>query len=435
LAKTSKTNLRTTLVFILYRTPYAVRHLFIFSSFPCALRRAPCAAFSSMRHIIHIHIPAFAIAVARVSEPRLKDRPVVVVPPQSERSLILSASLEARKEGIYKGMPLGRAVRLCPGLTVLPPNPALTEKASRALSDTASHFTPLWEPFRPGHIYLDVTGTERLWGRAKDTASRIRREVRDRFSLAANLGVSENKMVSSIASRVIRSEGVFDVDHGLEASFMAPFKVDVIPGIGHVRRKILMEELRITLVQELAALDPGGLKILFGREAYVIHQRALGIDPTPVFPAPAKPTVSEEIVLAEDENDNHTLLGVLYTLVERCAKRLRIKAAFPGKAAILIRYSDQMEAKRQVRLPRLSFWDFDLYRPLEDLFFRACTRRVRVRFMRIWFWDFSAPPNQLSLFQIPEPSREKATRMIQALDRIRERYGGTFIQVGKGGLS
>jgi len=384
------------------------------------------------RHIIHIHIPAFAIAVARVCEPRLRDRPVVVVPPQSERSLILSASPEAKKEGVYKGMPLGRAIRVCPDLTVLPPNPELTEKASRALSDAASQFTPLWEPFRPGHIYLDLTGTERLWGKAKDTASRIRREVRDRFSLAANLGVSENKMVSSIASRVIRSEGVLDVDHGREASFMAPFKVDVVPGIGHVRRKILMEELNITLVRQLAALDLSGLKILFGREAYVIHQRALGIDPTPVFPAPAKPTVSEEIVLAQDENDNRKLLGTLYTLVERCAERLRAKAAFPGRGAILIRYSDQMEAKRQMKLPKLSFWDFDLYRPLEDLFFKACTRRVRIRFVKVWFWDLAAPTGQLSLFQIPEPSKEKASRIIQALDRIRERYGGESIQIGKG---
>jgi DNA polymerase-4 len=383
------------------------------------------------RHIIHIHIPAFAIAVARVCEPRLRDRPVVVVPPQSERSLILSASLEAKKEGVYKGMPLGRAVRLCPALTVLPPNPELTEKASRALSDTASQFTPLWEPFRPGHIYLDVTGTERLWGRAKDTASRIRREVRDRFSLAANLGVSENKMVSNIASRVIRSEGVLDVDHGREASFMAPFKVDVVPGIGHVRRKILMEELNITLVRQLAALDLGGLKILFGREAYVIHQRALGIDPTPVFSAPTKPTVSEEIVLTQDENDNHKLLGTLYTLVERCANRLRAKAAFPRRGAILLRYSDQMESKRQMRLPSHSFWDFDLYRSMEDLFFRACTRRVRIRFMKVWFWDFTTPTRQLSLFKITEPPKEKASRIIQALDRIRERYGKESIQVGK----
>jgi DNA polymerase-4 len=399
------------------------------------MRLAPCAHFSPMRSIIHIHIPAFAIAVARVCEPRLRDRPVVVVPPQSERSLILSASLEAKKEGVYKGMPLGRAVRLCPGLTVLPPNPALTEKASRALSGAASQFTPLWEPFRPGHIYLDVTGTERLWGKAKDTAFRLRREVCDRFSLAANLGVSENKMVSSIASRVIRSEGVLDVDHGREASFMAPFKVDVIPGIDHVRRRILMEELNITLVRELAALDLSGLRILFGREAYVIHQRALGIDPTPVFPAPARPTVGEEMVLTEDENDNQKLLGTLYTLVEKCAKRLRAKPAFPRRAAILIRHSDQMEAKRQMRFPKLSFWDFDLYRPMEDLFFKACTRRVRVRFMKVWFWDFAAPTGQLSLFQIPEPSKEKASRIIQAMDRIRERYGGESIQRGKAGLS
>jgi hypothetical protein len=72
---------------------------------------------------------------------------------------------------------------------------------------------------------------------------------------------------------------------------------------------------------------------------------------------------------------------------------------------------------------------------MEDLFFKACTRRVRVRFMKVWFWDFAAPTGQLSLFQIPEPSKEKASRIIQAMDRIRERYGGESIQRGKAGLS
>jgi hypothetical protein len=84
------------------------------------------------RHIIHLHIPAFSIAVARVCEPRLRDRPVAVAPPQSERALVISASSEARKEGVFKGIPIGKAIKLCPDLTVLPPNPEQTEKACNA---------------------------------------------------------------------------------------------------------------------------------------------------------------------------------------------------------------------------------------------------------------------------------------------------------------
>ncbi|MGD2125345.1 MAG: hypothetical protein PVG99_04650 [Desulfobacteraceae bacterium] len=384
------------------------------------------------RHIIHIHIPAFPIAVARVCQPELRDRPVAVAPPQSERALLLCASPEARKEGIFKGTPLAKALKWCPDLTVLSPNPNLTEKAFQSLAQLVAQYTPLWEPSRPGHIYMDVTGTERLWGKAKEAAYRFRREIKARLSLPGTVGVAGNKMVSSIASQIMPSEGVLDVDHGREAPFMAPLKVDVVPGIGRSRRKILLEELNITRVRELAALDMGRLKIIFGRQAYIIHQRTLGIDPTPVYPTPTRPTVGEEITLPQDENDDRRLLGILYGLVEKCAHRLRSRALFPRKAGLLIRYSDHMESRRQLKLPHLSFWDFDLYNPLEKLFFKACDRRIRIRFIKVWFWDFAASSGQLSLFHAPSPDdKEKSSFIVQALDRIREKHGEEAIRYGR----
>jgi len=383
------------------------------------------------RHILHIHIPAFSIAVERVCHPELRDRPVAVAPPHSERALILSVSSEARKEGIFKGMPLGKAIKFCPDLTVLPPNPGLTEKASQVLTKMLAQYTPLWEPLRPGHVYLDITGTERLWGRAKDTASHLRREIKGHLRLSGAVGVAGNKMVSSIASKIVRSEGILDVDHGQESSFMAPLKVDVLPGIGHVRRRILLEELNIALVREIAAMDMGRLKLVFGRQAYVIHQRAFGIDPTPVYPPRIRPTVTEEITLPGDENDDRILLGILYGLVEKCARRLRSRVLFPRKAGLVFRYGDQVEVTRQTTLSHGSFWDFDLYGPLEKIFFKACQRRVGVRFMRVWFWNFSTPSSQLPLFPATPPDAEKKTLVTHALDRIRERYGDEAIKYGR----
>ncbi len=404
------------------------------------------------RHIIHLHIPAFPITVARVSEPGLRDRPVAVVaPPQSDRSLILSVSPEARKEGIFKGIPLLKGMKLCPGLAVLPPNPGLMEKASHSLAKLASRYTPVWEPYWPGHIYLDITGTERLWGKAKDVAYHLGEEIKDHLQLSGTVGVAGNKMVSNIASRIMPSARVLDVDHGQEAPFMAPLRVNLLPGIGRARQKILLEELNIIRVRELAALDMGNLRLIFGRQAYLIHQRAIGIDPTPVCPSPIKPMVAEEITLPLDENDDHKLLGALYTLVEKCAYRLRTRGLFPRKAALLIRYCDQVEARAQTRLSlsaparavhlsavlaqagadRITPSDLDLYAPLEKLFFKTCNRRVCVRFMRIWFWEFFRPTPQLSLFHTPSPGAEKTARLTQALDRIRGRHGEEAIRYGR----
>ena len=276
-----------------------------------------------------------------------------------------------------------------------------------------------------------MTGTDRLWGKAKDAANRLRREIKEEVRLSGTVGVASNKMVSSIASHVLHREGILDVDHGREPSFMAPLKVNVLPGIGPVRRRILLEELNITLVRQVVALDMGNLKLVFGRHAYVIHQRALGIDPTPVFPPSTEPMVAEEAVLSRDENDDEKLLGVLYGLVEKGSYQLRSRSLLPRKAGLYFRYTDQEEITRQVQIPKPSFWDFDLYAPLEATFLKACQRRVRVRFMKIWFKDFSAPSAQLSLFAFAPQEDKKKTQVISALDRIREKHGEELIRYGR----
>jgi len=384
------------------------------------------------RHIIHLHIPAFPIAAARVCRPELRGRPVAIAPPHSERALLLSVSPEARREGIFKGMAVGKAVKFCPDLVVLPPDQDLTTRASSALAGMVSRYTPLWEPSRPGHVYLDMTGTGRLWGKAKDTALHIRREVGERLRLPGMAGVAANKLVSLIASRVVSSGGVMDVDYGRESAFIAPMKATVLPGVTRIHKKVLLEELSIVLVRQVAALDLGSLTLVFGRHAYLIHQRALGIDPTPVYPPQQEPSVSEEIVLPQDENDEAKLLGTLYALVEKCSSNLRKRSLCPRRAGMMFRYADQKEVVRNISLTHGSAWEFDLYPELENLFVRTCQRRVRVRFMRVWFKDFITPDPQLSLFSSPVHGSEKRAELTRALDRVREKYGGEAIRFARG---
>ena len=107
-----------------------------------------------------------------------------------------------------------------------------------------------------------------------------------------------------------------------------------------------------------------------------------------------------------------------------------LQALFPRKAGLLIRYADQIETRRRITLPRLSYWDFDLYAPLQDLFFKICTRRVRIRFLRVWFEGVAPHSGQLSLFPANPPENENPARVVRALDRIRERYGHEAITYG-----
>jgi DNA polymerase-4 len=117
--------------------------------------------------------------------------------------------------------------------------------------------------------------------------------------------------------------------------------------------------------------------------------------------------------------------------VEQCSRKLRLRELYPRRAGLHFRYADQEEVIRHILLPRPSVWDFDLYAPLESLFLKACQRRVRIRFMKVWFRDFAPPPAQLSLFAFAPPDEKKKAHVISALDRIREKYGDEGIRYGR----
>lgn len=384
----------------------------------------------SIRHILHVHIAAFAIAVARLTSPALRNRPVAVAPLHTGRGLVIYVSREARIQGVFKGMPTRRALTVCPDLILIEPDAEAVGDAFRAAQKAVSFYTPLWEPVKPGHIYLDMTGTERLWGKATDAASRIGREIETSTGLSATIGVAGNKTVSSIASRIKCNESVMDVEHGTEAAFLAPLRASALPGIGLARLQLLENELAIDRIGQIAALDPLSLSCLFGRDARIIHDRARGIDPTPVTPPEASSTIREAMTFDQDTNDDLVLLQCLHRMVETCSRRMRDRSIHPGFASVRIRYSDRVEVSRRCRLPQRGSSSLELYPPIEVVFLKAFSRRVRIRHIEVVFYNLRAESGQLCLFD-PQERNENKTAAVTAIDHIRHRYGEEAIRFGR----
>src|SRR3954469_20646545 len=197
-----------------------------------------------MRSVLFVDPPAFCTTLEGLVAPELRTRPVAVAPPGIDRATILALSAEARLAGIEQGMPVRKAQRLCPDLIVLPPNPKLYARASRALHDILRTFAPTIEPHGYGHAFLDLTGTGRLFGPPQDVAARIRREAGKRLRLPLSVGVATNKLVSQAAIRADRRTGgpvgyprsgwwrtgdeLMYVPVGDERSFLAPHSLDVL---------------------------------------------------------------------------------------------------------------------------------------------------------------------------------------------------------------
>ena len=281
------------------------------------------------REIIYLTVAAFPVAVERVIHPELRGRPVVVAPLGSARSIVTALSAEAWNAGIRKGMALAKAMRYCRSTIVLPPNEPLYLRASRAIFKVLESFSPVLEPSGHGHAYLDITGTGRLFGPPRDTAWKAQKEIRRQLRLDAALGIASNKMVSKIASEVTRPAGLQDVPHGNESAFLSPLPVRLLPGVG-LQTERQFDDLNIRIIHDVAAMRLDLLTLAFGRFGFVLHQRAQGIDRTPVYPMRTVPALEQGKVLPEDSNDYEVLKGVLLDLVRAGGKTAAGEEAVRG---------------------------------------------------------------------------------------------------------
>jgi DNA polymerase-4 len=386
-----------------------------------------------LRHILHFRIDAFPAAVERIKNPNLRHRPVAVCPRHSPRSVIFSASAEARKEGVFEGMPLVRALQRCRALVVLPPDAPLYRRASDAVAKVLGYYSPFVEPGSWGRFYADLSGTGRLFGGVSNAAFRILRDVESSVRFDGTLGLASNKLVSGVAARVVRSCGdLCEVPFGSEASFLAPLRVRMLPAVKSGTERELLSEFNIRFVEQLAGIPLNQLAIVFGRFGLALHRQALGVDETPVRPPEAKPFVLEEETLAEDTNDDAVLLSLLYGMTERACRKLRIKNVLPRTAWLHVRYSDGVDATRRLRIESPSSIDPVLFRILKPFFFKTNFRRQRVRYASLTLTDLAAPPAQLSLFESPA-ERPKEERLVRAVEAVRGRYGQTSVRFGRVG--
>lgn len=373
------------------------------------------------RTVFHLEVPDFFVAVEKIRHRSLATRPVLIASAAHSRAQIIASSTEARNDGVVAGMRLAAAQRLCPRATVLPPDRILYGRAAGAIEKLLGDFTPVFENSQKGRFFLDMSGTERLFGSGRDSASKIRRELAQRLRLPSSIGSATNKSVSKVASSVISGD-LLDVFPGCERTFLSPWEVRRLPGTGAVSDPGLFDDLNIRQIGQLATYSVGQLSSVFGRMGPVLNQRAHGVDPRPVIPPAKKPIIREEEPLPSDTNSRDLLLAYLFGLVERCGYRLRRQGVAARTAKLMIGYSDDLSMDGRMRISPPTFDDGALYSSIQKLFARVAVRRVRVRYLSLTLSDLAVLPSQPTLFKDRgRDLREKS--LTTAMDTIRDRFG------------
>jgi len=415
------------------------------------------------RHVLFIDPPAFCTTVEGLVAPALRHRPVAVAAPGADRATILALSPEAKAAGITRGMPVRRARKQCPDLMLVPPNPALYARASRALHEILGRYAPIIEPHGYGHAFLDVTGTNGLFGPAVDVAVRIQREARQRLRIPLSVGVAANKLVSQAAATVVKEEGgggaegqrgsewLCQVGGGEEPGFLAPQPVSVMPDLDDDMRERL-DEYQLELIGEIAAIERQQLRAVFGAEGALLHERARGIDPRPVLPPERKAEFRFAHTLATDTNDLGVLHPLLRRLTERLGHQLRLRQLTAGRLTVALAYTDYATARYRVPLTRAAL-DVELWDASRRAFALACQRTIAVRAVEVTADRLGEREMQMELWtegqggrgalkdslSVAEGQRENAVflppsrlpALQGAVDKIRKRWGERGLNYGR----
>lgn len=387
------------------------------------------------RHIACLYIPSFEIVLARAQNATLRNRPVAVAPVHTPRALIREVSPEASAEGLQPGMSVELGRTMCPALHIVPPDTSRVQAAHRELEQRVFSCAPAWESIRPGSLFLDFTGTTRLFGPPIDTAARLGRELTRQQGWNSVIGLAGSKLVSQLAAVTLkRPPQVLWIHPGSEPPFLAPLPTMLLPGLSRTSASLVMqrlEDLNLRTLGAIASISLAHLEAVFGASAILLHNWALGIDPSLVHPPAAQPIIERTISLDPDEVDDPLLLGRLYGLLEVLCATLRQQQRVCRRVRLSIRHSDHVERAAQERLSHGTCWEADLQPVLHRLFYRCLRRRVRLTRLTLQVDRLESPVEQLSLFDEPTQVPPAPHRLSTALDVIRAKFGEHSLRWGK----
>ena len=386
-----------------------------------------------LRKILHVDLDAFFCAVEEQLNPALKGKAFAVGGDPGHRSVVSSCSYPARKLGIHSAMPMIQALRICPSLMIVHSGFHFYQEKSESVMSVLRNWTPFMEQVSVDEAFLDVSD---LPGENRQIALAIQSEIHAKTALPCSLGAASNKLVAKVANTMGKKQAkkgtypnsIHCIENGEEAAFLSPLPVRELWGIGD-KTEQLLQNRGIYRIGQLAAWPVDQLEKIFGINAAEIHDRANGIDTSPVNPdpAPAK-SVSQETTFFHDVTDEAALRKKILQQSEQVGFRLRQMNLRGDTVRLKVRWDNFVTISRQVKVGQKICQDSVINEQAQKLFSEIWSHDPRpVRLIGLAVSGIEDEAEQLSFFQ---PSSEKEDRLLQAVDQIRNKYGKKSLKRG-----
>ena len=379
------------------------------------------------RVVFHVDLDAFFVEVERQNDATLVGKPVVIGG-LGPRGVVATASYEAREFGVHSAQAMAVARRLCPQAIFMRGSHDLYREVSKKFMEVLLSYSPVVVPVSVDEAYLDMTGTERLYGMPMEAAHTIKRMVRDELGLPASIGIGPSKLVAKVSTEHAKPDGIFQVQPDEVEAFFAPQPVRNLPGIGPKAGEALAR-LRIATLGELANAPDGPLRRALGpNNADHVKRRAKGIDNAPLRERPKAKSISAETTFETDVSSRSELERVLKRLSERVGTRLRKSGQLARNASIKLRYGDFTTITRQRTFPVPGDGDQLIYDAAHAVLVTAMRQRGdAIRLLGVGVSGLGEQAAQLSLLD-DNPLADSG--MSEVIDSIRDRFGSGSISRG-----
>jgi DNA polymerase-4 len=292
---------------------------------------------------------AFYAAIEQLDDPALQGRPVLVGP-RSDRGVVLTASYEARPYGVGSAMPIAKARRMCPTAIIIPPRFDRYQEVSETIMRVFSDFSPDVEALSLDEAFLDMTGSEQLFGGPERMGSRLKVAIREATGgLTASVGLSATKYVAKVASACQKPDGLTVVRPEDAKAWLAPFPVFRLWGAGP-KTQARLHQLGLHTIGDVAEADPLFLSAKLGSAGLHFHTLAQAEDPRPVIGRRTSKSIGSEHTLDKDVREKADIKYHLRRSADTIGRRLRKKGYVAFGVGVKLKTTDFQILTRQLRL-------------------------------------------------------------------------------------
>lgn len=373
-----------------------------------------------MRTIIHVDMDAFYASIEQRDNPSLKGKPVIVGGRRNGRGVATTASYEARQYGCRSAMSIMECERRCPHGIFLSPRMHVYQAVSKDVMTILKRYTPLVEKISIDEAFLDVTGSEKLFGSGKDIAKKIQQDIQNELQLTTSIGISWNKYLAKMASDMQKPNGITVLAPADLKKVIWPMSIDQMYGIGE-KTKVTLNQIGIYTIADLAQSDVNQLAPFIGKRSQEIIERARGIDPRPVIPYTPPKSMGSETTFNEDQQNLEYLTATLLFLTDKVGHRLR-KDDFKAKGLIVKwRTPDFKTYTRSMQFDEPTNHSKTIWEAATTLFQSHWTQRpIRLIGITLTSLSHKDDDHQEKLFGLNRTESKDA--LDQILDQLNERF-------------